>query len=84
MEDESNFNSETHKAHFITNMKDIYDIYLITWGRVSIADNTNANLKTAWLLNIPHVECYNHKFNLDIKNIIENTKSLEDTMSDIK
>ena len=51
---------------------------------MSIADNTNANLETTWISNMPHVECYNHKFNLDIKNITENKKSLENTMSDIK
>ena len=43
MEDATNFNSETHKTHFITIVKDIYEIDLITWRRVSIADNTNSN-----------------------------------------
>ena len=51
-EDGTNINSETHKTHFTTIMKEIYEIDLITWGRTSIADNTNANLKTAWLLNM--------------------------------
>ena len=49
MEDATNFNSETHKTHFITIMKDIYKIDLITWGRASIADNINVYLKTAQL-----------------------------------
>ena len=34
-------------------MKHIYEIDLITWGRASIADNTNENVKTARLLNMP-------------------------------
>ena len=41
MEDAINFKSEMHKTNFITNMKDIYEIDLITWGRASITDNTN-------------------------------------------
>ena len=36
-------------------MKNIYEIDLTTWERASITDNTNANLKTARLLKIPHV-----------------------------
>ena len=48
-------NLETYKTYFITIMKNIYEIDLTTWGRASIADNTNANLKTARLLKIPHV-----------------------------
>ena len=47
MEDETNFNSETHKTHFITIMKDIFEIDLITWGRASIVDNTNSNFKNS-------------------------------------
>ena len=47
MEDATNFNSETHKTHFIKIMKDIYEIDLITWGKPSIVDNTYSNLKTA-------------------------------------
>ena len=31
MEDAIFFNSDTHKIHFITIMKDIYEIDLITW-----------------------------------------------------
>ena len=83
MEDATHFNSETHNTHFITIMKDIYEIDVITWGRASIADNTNANLKTARLLKIPHVGCCNQKFNLDMKNMIEKV-SLDNTISDIK
>ena len=49
MDNVTNFNSETHKTHFITIIKDIYEIDLITWGRASIADNTNVYLKTAQL-----------------------------------
>ena len=48
-------NLETHKTYFITIMKNIYEIDLTTWERASITDNTNANLKTARLLKIPHV-----------------------------
>ena len=55
MEDATHFNSETHKTHFITIMKNTYEIDLITWGRASIAENTNSNLKTALLLKMPHV-----------------------------
>ena len=71
MEDATNFNSETHKTHFITIMKDIYLIDMITWRRLSIADNTNANLITARLLKMPHAGCCNHKFNLNMKSMIE-------------
>ena len=71
MEDATKFNSETHKTHFITIMKDIYKIDLITWGRASIADNTNSNFKTVRLLKMPHVGCCNHKFNLDMESMIE-------------
>ena len=51
-------------------MKYIYEIDLITWGRPSLADNTNENVKTARLLNMPHTGCCNHKFNLDMKSMI--------------
>ena len=61
MEDATKFNSETHKTHFITIMKDIYEIDLITWGKAFIAINTNANFKKARLLKMPHVGCYNPK-----------------------
>ena len=83
MENATNFNSETHKKHFITIMKDIYEIDLMTQGRASIADNTNSNLKTARLLKMPHVGCCNHKFNFEMKSMIEK-KSLDNTISDIK
>ena len=83
MEDATHFNSETHKTYFITIMKDIYEIDLITWGRASITDNNNANLKTVRLLNMTHVRCCNHKFNLNMKSIIEK-KTLDNTISDIK
>ena len=43
IEDATNFNLETHKTYFITIMKDIYEIDLITWRRASIVDITNAN-----------------------------------------
>ena len=36
MENAPNFNSETHKSHFITILKDVYEIDLKTWGRESI------------------------------------------------
>ena len=65
-------------------MKDIYEIDLITWGRAYIAGNTDTNLKTAWLLNIPHVRCCNHKFNLNIKSMIGKTTSLDNKINDIK
>ena len=42
------------------------------------------NLKTALLLNIPHVECCNRKFTLYMKDMIEKTKSLDNTTNDIK
>ena len=84
MEDANFLNSDTHKTQFITIMKDIYEIYLITWERVSIVDNTNANLNTARLLKMPHVGYCNHKFNLDMKSVIEKTKSLDNTIYDIK
>ena len=71
MEYAKHFNSKTHKTHFITIMKDIYGIDLITWGKGSIADNTNANLKTAGLLKMYHVGCCNHKFNLNVMSMIE-------------
>ena len=71
MEDATTFNSETHKTHFITIMKDIYEIDMITWRRLSIADNTNANLITARLLKMPHAGCCNQKFNLNMKSMIE-------------
>ena len=58
-------------------MKDTYQIDLITCGSASIANNTNANLKTARLLNIPHAQCCNHKFNLDMNSIIEKKNSIE-------
>ena len=61
MEDATKFNSETHKTHFITIMKDIYEIDLITWGKAFIANNTKENFKKARLLKIPHVGCYNPK-----------------------
>ena len=70
MEDATNFNWETHKTHFITIMKDIYEIDLITWGRASIADNTNANSITARLLNMPDIGCCDHQFNLHMKSMI--------------
>ena len=71
MEDAINFKSEMHKTNFITNMKDIYEIDLITWGRSSIADNINAILNTSRLLKIPNVGCCNQEFNLDMKCMIE-------------
>ena len=83
MENVTNFNSETHKTHFITIIKDLYEIVLTILGRACIVDNTNANFKKARLLNMPYVECCNHKFNLDIKSIIEK-KSLDNTITDIK
>ena len=61
MEDATKFNSDTHKTHFITIMKDIYEIDLIPWGRASIPNNTNANLKTTRLLKMSHFGCYNQK-----------------------
>ena len=70
MEDAINFKSEMHKTNFITNMKDIYEIDLITWGRASIADNTNANSITARLLNMPDIGCCDHQFNLHMKSMI--------------
>ena len=51
-------------------MNDTYEIDLITQGKSSIVDNTNANLKTARLLNMPHIGCFNHKFNLNMKCMI--------------
>ena len=47
MENTTNFNSETHNTYFIKTAKDMYEIDLITWGRATIVNNTNANLKTA-------------------------------------
>ena len=52
-------------------MKDDYEIDLITWGRVSITDNTNEYFKKAQILNIPHTRYYNLKFNLGMKSMIE-------------
>lgn len=34
-----------------------------SWARISFVDKTNVYLMTAWLLKIPHVGCFNHKFN---------------------
>ena len=65
-------------------MKDSYQIDLMTWGGTYIADNTNANLKTAQLLNMPQVGCCTHKFNLDIKCMIRRKKSWSNTINDIK
>ena len=60
-----------HNTYFITIMKDDYEIDLITWGRVSITDNTNEYFKKAQILNIPHTRYYNLKFNLGMKSMIE-------------
>ena len=49
MENTTDFNSETHNTRFIKTAKDMYKIDLITWGRASIVNNTNVNLKTARL-----------------------------------
>ena len=50
-------NKEANENTDTSIMKDIYEIDLMTWGRASIADNTNSNLKTARLLKIPHIGC---------------------------
>ena len=52
-------------------MKDDYEIDLITWGRVSITDNTIEDFKKARILNIPHIRYCNRKFNLGMKSMIE-------------
>ena len=65
-------------------MRDIYKVYLQSWERTYIIDNTNANLKTARLLKIPHIGCYNNHFNLDKKNMIENTTLLDTIINGIK
>ena len=50
MKDATNFNSETYETHVIIVLKNIYEIDLKIWGRASITDNTNTNLKTVRLL----------------------------------
>ena len=71
-------------THFITIMNNIYETNLRTWERSSIVDNTRVNLKTARLLNIPHIRCCNHKFNLSMKSMIEKIKLLNNTINGIE
>ena len=51
IEDAYYFNS-----YFITIIKYIYELDLITWGRVSIIDSTDANLKNR--IAIKYVSCW--------------------------
>ena len=62
-EDATKFKSETPKLYFMTILEDIYETDLKNQGRSSVADNTNINTKTARLIKMFRVGCYNHNFN---------------------
>ena len=56
---------------------------LSDWAKAAIADNTTTNRKACRLLDIPHVGCNNHKFNLDIDEWARVDNSLCDTLESI-
>ena len=45
------------------------------------SDNCSMNLKVADLLKIPHVACKNHILNLEVNEMVKQTRELEVTLS---
>ena len=62
----SKFNAKIHAKHFRSVLSEFYDIDLEKWAVCAIVDNCATNRKVARLLNLAHVGCVNHLFNLDV------------------
>ena len=77
------FNSQVHVEHFRKVFKKYFDIELSKWCKCSIADNTATNRKIAKILNVPHVGCNNHKYNLDIEDWVRSDELFKETLSSV-
>ena len=77
-----NFSSQTHAEH-IRNVFRYYGVDVEDWAVCQTADNCSVNLKVAELLKIPHVACKNHILNLEVNEMVKNSRDLEGTINTI-
>jgi len=87
LEDEENYEAtEFDAVTHVRQLEDIFHIYGINfheWMLCFIADNAPVNKRIAKLIEVPHVGCLSHKLNLEVNLMVENDKSLSNSISSI-
>jgi len=81
-EEATKFNSETHLKYF----RDIFEYYgsdFDEWTVCLIGDNVSTNRKISIICDKPHIGCVSHKLNLEVALMVQNDRSLQNTIEGV-
>jgi hypothetical protein len=77
IEEATNINAQTTADHITEFLESFYDIPVVSnWTVCQTADNASVNKRSAQILGVPHIACYNHLLDKEVKQMIDESKNV--------
>ena len=84
IEEATNFNAQTTADHITDIFESFYDIPVVSnWAVCQTADNASLNKRITQLLGVPHIACYNHLLDKEVKQMIDESKNVPGEMGSV-